>query len=87
MADVLQRPESGQILASVPIPVLLISSDNNIAFANDASEAFFGRSKKRLESQSITDALQFESDRMNVALVARQYFKKFDNMASDPSMA
>ncbi|MEQ1519512.1 MAG: PAS domain-containing protein, partial [Usitatibacteraceae bacterium] len=71
MADVLQRPESGQILASVPIPVLLISSDNNIAFANDASEAFFGRSKKRLESQSITDALQFESDRMNVALVAR----------------
>jgi two-component system, NtrC family, nitrogen regulation sensor histidine kinase GlnL len=71
MAEVLHRPENGQILASIPVPVLLISPDNIIAYANDASEAFFGRSRRRLEGQPITDALQFESDRMNAALVTR----------------
>lgn len=71
MADVLQRPENSQILASVPVPVLLVSADNLIAYANDASEAFFGRSRRRLEGQAISSVLQFESDRMNAALVAR----------------
>lgn len=71
MAEVLHRPESAQILASIPVPVLLVSPSNLIAYANDASEAFFGRSKRRLEGQSIVEALQFESDRMNAALVAR----------------
>jgi two-component system, NtrC family, nitrogen regulation sensor histidine kinase GlnL len=71
MVEVIYRPENGQILASIPVPVLLISPDNRIVFANDASEAFFGRSKRRLEGQAITEALQFESERMNAALVAR----------------
>ncbi len=71
MPDLLYRPDSAHILASVPVPVLLVSSDNRIVFANDASEAFFGRSRRRLEGQSVTDALQFESERMNLALVAR----------------
>lgn len=71
MADVLQRPENSQILASIPVPVLLVSADNLIAYANDASEAFFGRSRRKLEGQAIVSVLQFESDRMNAALVAR----------------
>jgi two-component system, NtrC family, nitrogen regulation sensor histidine kinase GlnL len=71
MVDSLDRPESSQILASIPVPVLLISSDNRIALANDASEVFFGRSKRRLEGQLIADTLHFESERMNSALTAR----------------
>jgi two-component system, NtrC family, nitrogen regulation sensor histidine kinase GlnL len=71
MVEVMYRPENGQILASIPVPVLLVSPDNRIVLANDASEAFFGRSKRRLEGQAITEALQFESERMNAALVAR----------------
>jgi two-component system, NtrC family, nitrogen regulation sensor histidine kinase GlnL len=56
----------------VPVPVLLIAPDNSIAYANDASEAFFGRSRRKLEGQPVTSVLQFESERMNAALVARE---------------
>ncbi len=72
MADVLQRPDSSQVLANVPVPVLLIAPDNSIAFANDASEAFFGRSKRKLEGQPVTATLMFDSERMNAALIARE---------------
>lgn len=72
MAEVLHRPDSSQILANVPVPVLLIAPDNSIAFANDASEAFFGRSKRKLEGQPVVSVLMFDSDRMNTALVARE---------------
>jgi two-component system nitrogen regulation sensor histidine kinase GlnL len=67
-----QRPDSSQILANIPVPVLLIGPDNSIAYANDASEVFFGRSRRRLEMQAITSVLRFESGRMNAALVARE---------------
>ena len=72
MAEILHRPDSSQILANVPVPVLLIAPDNSIAFANDASEAFFGRSKRKLEGQPVISVLAFDSDRMNSALVARE---------------
>jgi two-component system, NtrC family, nitrogen regulation sensor histidine kinase GlnL len=72
MTEVLHRPDSGQILANVPVPVLLIAPDNSIAFANDASEAFFGRSRRKLEGQPVTTVLQFDSERMNNALVGRE---------------
>jgi two-component system, NtrC family, nitrogen regulation sensor histidine kinase GlnL len=72
MADVLHRPDSSQILANVPVPVLLIAPDNSIAFANDVSEAFFGRSRRKLEGQPVTSVLLFDSERMNDALVARE---------------
>ncbi|HEV7232714.1 MAG TPA: PAS domain-containing protein, partial [Sphingorhabdus sp.] len=68
----LLRPDTSQILANVPVPVLLIAPDNNIAYANDASEAFFGRSRRKLEGQPVTATLVFDSDRMNSALVARE---------------
>ncbi len=72
MAEVLHRPDSSQILANVPVPVFLIAPDNSIAYANDASEAFFGRSRRKLEGQPVTSVLQFESERMNAALIARE---------------
>jgi two-component system nitrogen regulation sensor histidine kinase GlnL len=72
MAEVLHRPDSIQILANIPVPVLLIAPDNSIAYANDASEAFFGRSRRKLEGQPATTTLLFDSERMNAALVARE---------------
>jgi nitrogen-specific signal transduction histidine kinase len=39
----MHRPDFGQMLASLSVPVLLISPEHIIAYANDASEAFFGR--------------------------------------------
>lgn len=71
-ASVLQSPDSGQMLASIPVPVLLIAPDNKIAYANDASEAFFGRSRRKLEAQEVVSVLTFESDRMNAALTSRE---------------
>lgn len=69
---VVQRPDSNQMLASIPVPVLLIAPNNKIAFANDASEAFFGRSRRKLEGQEVIAILAFESDRMNAALTSRE---------------
>lgn len=70
MPPPLHRPDYGQMLASIAIPVLLVSPDHVIAYANEASEAFFGRSRRRLEGERIHDTLMFESERMNAALLA-----------------
>jgi two-component system nitrogen regulation sensor histidine kinase GlnL len=70
MSPPLHRPDFGQMLASIAIPVLLVSPDHVVAYANDASEAFFGRSKRRLEGERIHDTLVFESERMNAALLS-----------------
>jgi two-component system, NtrC family, nitrogen regulation sensor histidine kinase GlnL len=67
---VLNRPETSQILANIPVPVMLIDPDNSVIYANDASEAFFGRSRKRFEGQAAESILRFESDRMNAALLS-----------------
>ena len=72
MTGLLQRPENGQLLASIPVPVLLIGSDNIIAFVNDACEAFFGRSRRKLEGSDVSDLLNFTSERMNLVLAARE---------------
>ena len=71
MNALLQRPDSDQLLACIPVPVLLIGADNVIAFANDASEAFFSRSKRKLEGSNVADLLHFTSDRMNAVMTAR----------------
>jgi len=72
MSQVTHRPEYSQMLASIAVPVLLISPDHLITYANDASEAFFGRSRRRLEGHRIDEALIFESERMNAALLSRE---------------
>ena len=72
MSYATHRPDYGQMLASISVPVLLISPDHVIDYANDASEAFFGRSKRRLEGQRIDETLVFESERMNAALLSSE---------------
>ena len=72
MTALLQYPTSSQLLAGIPVPVLLIGQDNIVAFANDASEAFFSRSKRKIEGSSVADLLKFSSDRMNSVLTARE---------------
>lgn len=72
MNATLQRPDSTQLLAGIPVPVLLIDPDNLIAFANHASEAFFTRSKRKLEGRNVADLLIFTSERMNSVLIARE---------------
>lgn len=72
MTALLHRPDSSQLLAGIPVPVLLIGQDNIIAFANEASEAFFSRSKRKLEGSNIADLLNFTSERMNSVLTARE---------------
>ncbi len=68
MSEDRHRPDYSQMLASISVPVLLISPDHCIDYANDASEAFFGRSKRRLEGQRVDETLIFASERMNAAL-------------------
>ena len=70
MSQDIHRPDYSQMLASIAVPVLLISPEHIISYANDASEAFFGRSRRRLEGQRIDETLVFESERMNAALLS-----------------
>jgi two-component system nitrogen regulation sensor histidine kinase GlnL len=70
MSQDMHRPDYSQMLASIAVPVLLISPEHIISYANDASEAFFGRSRRRLEGQRIDETLVFESERMNGALLS-----------------
>ena len=72
MTATLQRPDGGHVLAAIPVPILLIDPANRIAFANDASEAFFGRSKRKLEGGNVAELLQFASERMNSVLETRE---------------
>jgi two-component system nitrogen regulation sensor histidine kinase GlnL len=70
MSQDMHCPDYSQMLASIAVPVLLISPEHIISYANDASEAFFGRSRRRLEGQRIDETLVFESERMNAALLS-----------------
>jgi two-component system, NtrC family, nitrogen regulation sensor histidine kinase GlnL len=71
-ADVIDeaRPSEAQMLAAVPYPMLLAASDNRIVFANEAAEAFFGKSKRRILGVEVTQLLQFASERVNSAIAA-----------------
>lgn len=68
----MQHPEYGQMLSSIAIPVLLISPEHRITYANDASEAFFGRSRRKLEGYRIDEVLTFDSERLNHALLSHE---------------
>ena len=54
------------------MPLLLIAPDNLVAFANDASESFFGIARRRMEGEPVIKLLHFASDRMNAALLSSE---------------
>ncbi len=72
MSEVIALPESSQLIAALPLPVLLVGPDNLISFANDASEGFLEQGKKRIEGVNASQVLRFNNDRMNRALEARE---------------
>jgi two-component system nitrogen regulation sensor histidine kinase GlnL len=49
------------ILASVPMPILVVGHENRICFANDAAEGFFQLSRTQLARQALDDILPFGS--------------------------
>ena len=62
----------GQLAASIPLPILLLDEEGRINSANDASEAFFGRSNKRLLGSHVKTVLNFKSQRLNAALASNE---------------
>jgi len=51
--------DSESLLAALPHPILVIGSDNRIAFANAASEAFFSMGEAMLKRAKISDVVAF----------------------------
>ena len=74
------RPQEALLLAAIPFPMLLVGQDNVILFANEAAEAFFGRSKRRIVGGNTASLLLFASDRMNVAIGAGESDISAQNM-------
>lgn len=70
MGALLQRPGSSLMLASIPVPVLLIDRANMVAYANEASEAVFGRSRRKLEGAPILSVFGLDDERMTMALTS-----------------
>ncbi len=68
------------ILTAVPFPMLLVGSDQSISFANEAAEAFFGRSKRRIMQDKAANLLYFASDRLNNAILAGESDISAQNM-------
>ena len=69
-----------QILTAVPFPMLLVGADQAVVFANEATEAFFGRSKRRIVGDNVCTLLQFASDRLNGAIKVRESDISAQNM-------
>ncbi len=56
------------ILSSLPEPVLAITPEGNIGYANGASEVLLGRSSRRLLGRQVGTVIRFADDRMNQML-------------------
>jgi two-component system nitrogen regulation sensor histidine kinase GlnL len=50
-----RAPDSGAMLASLPVPVVLLDRENRFRFVNDAAEQFLGISAASLASLRLTD--------------------------------
>lgn len=68
------------ILTAVPFPMLLVGPDQKISYANEAAEAFFGRSKRRIVGDTAANMLNFSSDRLNSAIQAGESDISAQNM-------
>jgi two-component system, NtrC family, nitrogen regulation sensor histidine kinase GlnL len=74
------REQDAQLLSAVPYPILLACEDNCVADANEAAEAFFSRSKRRIIGDGVGNLLQFASDRLNRAVAAGESDISAQNM-------
>jgi two-component system nitrogen regulation sensor histidine kinase GlnL len=68
------------MLSAIPFPFLLVSDTHKISFANEAAEAFFGRSKRRIIGDDIGNLLIFASERLNGAIGAGESDISAQNM-------
>jgi two-component system, NtrC family, nitrogen regulation sensor histidine kinase GlnL len=68
MDAVFDRPDDGQLLAVMPLPLFLLGNDNLIVFANEACESFLGRSRKHILGADIITLLGCTDARFNDAL-------------------
>jgi nitrogen-specific signal transduction histidine kinase len=74
------RPPDGLLLSTIALPLLLSGEGNLILYANEAAEAFFGRSSRRIIGESAQSLLRFASDRLNGAIAARESDISAQNM-------
>jgi two-component system, NtrC family, nitrogen regulation sensor histidine kinase GlnL len=77
---VAERPADSALLSAIPLPLLLVDGDNRITFANEAAEAFFGRSRRRLLGDAAQELLVFSSSRLNGAIASRESDISAQNM-------
>ncbi len=70
MNETVDRPDDALLLASMPLPVLVISAQGNILYANDACEGFLSLSKRRMLGYDICDVFAISNDRINQALAS-----------------
>ncbi|MCC6480529.1 MAG: PAS domain-containing sensor histidine kinase [Sphingomonadaceae bacterium] len=74
------RPPDGLLLSTIALPLLLSGADNLVLYANEAAEAFFGRSSRRIIGEPAQSLLRFASDRLNGAIAARESDISAQNM-------
>jgi two-component system, NtrC family, nitrogen regulation sensor histidine kinase GlnL len=74
------RPSDSALLSAIALPLLLADGENRIIYANEAAEAFFGRSRRRLLGDTASDLLQFASERLNSAIASRESDISAQNM-------
>jgi two-component system, NtrC family, nitrogen regulation sensor histidine kinase GlnL len=73
-------PHDGQLLGAVPFPMLVVDVSNFVIFANEAAEAFFGKSRRRIVGEDVAKLLVFASDRLNSAIAAGESDISAQNM-------
>jgi two-component system, NtrC family, nitrogen regulation sensor histidine kinase GlnL len=74
------RISEAQLLAAIQLPMLLVNAANRIIFANEATEAFFGKSKRRILGEKIGALLQFASERLAQVIEAGESDISAQNM-------
>ncbi len=74
------KPQDAVMLAAITFPMLVADHENIIVYANEATEAFFGRSKRRIIGENISEFLKFASDRLNAAVLGGESDISAQNM-------
>ncbi len=67
-------------MATLPLPLFLVDEANHVQFANEAAQAFFSRSARRLVGRQISELFDFESERLNKAFLGFESYISAQNM-------